>query len=63
MNHGTLVLTDGRARVYRIETYNHRTTAEVEWVVIYTQPTGREVIARTCKTRKEALQEAAIYRD
>lgn len=62
MKHGTLVLTDGRASVYRRETYNHRTTAAVEWRVVYTQSTGREVIARECKTRKDALQWAAIYR-
>lgn len=56
-----LVLTDGKARVYRKETFNHRTTALVEWLVVYTQPTGREVIVRECKTRKDAVKWAQIY--
>ncbi len=61
MNYGNLVATNGKARVYRKETFNHRTTAAVEWLVIYTQATGREVIAQACKTRKDALQWANIY--
>lgn len=62
MNYGTLVLTDGKARIFRKESFNHRTTAAVEWLVVYTQATGREVIAQTCKTRKDAITWAAIYR-
>lgn len=52
----------GRASVWRKESYNHGTTAKVEWVVKYKQPdTGNIVIVRECKTRKEALQWANIY--
>lgn len=61
MQHGKLVMTDGKARVYRQESYNHRTTANVEWIVVYTQPTGKDVVARTCATRKDAVQWASIY--
>lgn len=62
MNYGKLVLTDGKAKVFRNETYNHCTTGSVEWIVVYTQDTGREVIAQTCKTRKDAIVWAGIYR-
>ena len=54
----------GRSSVWRKESYNHGTTAKVEWLVKFIQPdTGKLVIVRECKTRKEAFQWANIYKD
>lgn len=60
-NFGKLVLTNGKAKIFRSESFNHRTTALIEWIVVYTQATGKEMIAQYCKTRKEAVTWAAIY--
>lgn len=53
----------GRASVWRKESFNHRTTAKVEWVVKFARAEGDTVIVRECKTRKDALQWAEIYKD
>ena len=53
-----LVTTLGRAALYRKETYNHRTTALVEWIVRVGDLTIRE-----CRTRKEAMTWLDIYKD
>lgn len=42
--------------IQRKESYNHRTTPLVEWIVWYQ---GR--IIRECKTRKEAQEWVRIY--
>jgi hypothetical protein len=47
----------GKATLYRRETYNHRTTPLVEWVV----KVGDRII-RECATRKEALIWLDIYK-
>jgi len=53
-----LVTTLGRTSLYRKETYNHRTTALVEWIVRVGDLTIRE-----CRTRKEAMTWLDIYKD
>lgn len=54
----------GRSSVYRKESYNHGTTAKVEWIVKYMRPvTGEMIVVRECKTRKEAFEWANIYKD
>jgi len=50
--------TVGKATLYRRETYNHRTTPLVEWIVKVGDRTIRE-----CATRKEALTWLDIYKD
>lgn len=56
-----LAKTVGKASVYRAESYNHNTTASVEWIVTIKWESGEERIVRSCKTRKEALEWAQIY--
>ena len=50
--------TVGKAALYRRETYNHRTTPLVEWVV----KVGDRIV-RECATRKEALTWLDIYKE
>lgn len=54
----TLIKTLGKAALYRKESYNHRTTPLIEWIVKVGEQTIRE-----CTTRKEALQWLDIYKD
>jgi hypothetical protein len=58
----TLAMTVGKAIIHRSESYNHNTNAKVEWTVTVKWASGEERIVRTCKTRKEALQWAEIYK-
>ena len=51
-------LTLGNATLYRRETYNHRTTPCIEWIV----KVG-DTIVRKCTTRKEAITWLNIYKD
>ena len=51
-----LIKTQGNACLYRKESYNHRTTPLIEWIVKVGEQTIRE-----CSTRKEALQWLEIY--
>lgn len=60
-DNGKLVLSNGRAQVFRKESYNHCTTGSVEWIVVYTQDNGCQVVAQNCKTRKDAMVWAGIY--
>jgi hypothetical protein len=53
-----LVTTLGLATLYRKETYNHRTTPLVEWVVRV-----GETIVMECRTKREALIWLNIYKD
>jgi hypothetical protein len=53
-----LHLTLGKASLYRKESYNHRTTALVEWVV----KVGDRIV-RECRTKKEAIVWLNIYKD
>lgn len=53
-----LVKINGKATMYRKESYNHRTTALVAWIV----KVG-DTIVRECTTRKEALVWLSIYKD
>ena len=53
-----LVTTLGRAALYRKETYNHRTTALVEWIVRVGDITIRE-----CSTKREAMIWLNIYKN
>ena len=48
--------TQGKASLYRKESYNGRTTAMVEWIV----KVGDQVI-RYCTTKKEALVWLNLY--
>jgi hypothetical protein len=50
--------TLGKAALYRRESYNHRTTPLVEWIV----KVGERIV-RECPTRKEALTWLNIYKD
>lgn len=54
----TLIATLGRASLYRKESYNHRTTALVEWIVRV-----GDTIVRECRTKREALTWLDIYKD
>lgn len=54
----TPVTTLGRAALYRKESYNHRTTALIEWVVRVGDTT-----IRVCLTKREALTWLNIYKD
>jgi hypothetical protein len=54
----TLVQTLGRATLYRKESYNHRTTALIAWVVKV-----NDSIVRECNTKREALEWLNIYKD
>ena len=58
-----LVKQEGKASLYRDEMYNHSTTAKVNWVVKWQQPTGNTVTVRECPTRKEALIYVNWYKD
>ena len=51
-------LTLGKAALYRRETFNHRTTPLVEWVV----KVGDRIV-RECTTRREALTWLNIYKE
>jgi len=51
-----LNLTQGRAALYRKESYNHRTTPRIEWIV----KVGDQIV-RECSTRREALTWLNIY--
>lgn len=53
----------GRAAVYRKESYRSGTSAKVEWIVKYMREGGEIVTVRECKTRKEAMQFAWIYKE
>lgn len=53
-----LVSTLGRASLYRKESYNHRTTPLIEWVVRV-----GDTIVRQCNTKREALTWLTIYKD
>jgi hypothetical protein len=50
--------TQGKASLYRKESYNGRTTAMVEWVV----KVGDQVI-RYCNTKREALVWLDLYKN
>jgi hypothetical protein len=50
--------TIGKATLYRSETYNHRTTPLVEWIVMV----GERIICQV-PTRKEAVVWLDIYKD
>jgi hypothetical protein len=58
MKHGLLVTTTGKASLYRKESFNGRTTAQIEWIV----KVGDQVI-RYCNTKKEAITWLALYKD
>ena len=50
--------TNGKASLYRKESYNGRTTAMVEWIV----KVGDQVI-RYCTTKKEAIIWLDLYKN
>ena len=54
----TIVQTNGKATLYRKESYNGRTTAQVEWIV----KVGEQTI-RCCDTKREAIVWLNIYKD
>jgi hypothetical protein len=53
-----LVKQQGQAALYRKESYNHRTTPLVEWLVYF-----KDKLVRECATRKEAMTWLDIYKD
>lgn len=57
MNHGSLVTVNGKAALYRKESFNGRTTAQVEWIV----KVGDQVV-RYCTTKREAVTWLEIYK-
>jgi hypothetical protein len=58
MRLGTLVITNGKAALYRKESFNGRTTAQIEWIVRV-----GEQIMRCCNTKREATIWLNIYKD
>jgi hypothetical protein len=52
----TPVKTEGKATLYRKETYNGRTTPLIEWIVKV-----QDSIVRECSTKKDALIWLSIY--
>jgi hypothetical protein len=52
----TLIKTLGAASLYRKESFNHRTTPLIEWIVKVGDQTIRE-----CTTRREALEWLTTY--
>jgi hypothetical protein len=57
-----LIEQQGKASLYRAESYNGNTNASVIWVVRYIDHNGKDVIARECTTRKEALSWLDLYK-
>ena len=57
MRFGTLVITAGKAALYRKESFNGRTTAQIEWIV----KLGDQVI-RCCTTKREAMIWLDMYK-
>ena len=51
-----LIKTQGNACLYRKESYNHRTTPVVEWIV----KVGDQIV-RKCQTRREAIVWLEMY--
>jgi len=58
MKYGPIIKTLGKANLYRRESFNGRTTAQVEWIVKVD-----DQIIRICPTRREALTWLEIYKD
>jgi len=56
MNNGLMVLNNGKASLYRKESFNGRTTPIIEWIIKYDNQ-----IIRYCKTKKEAIIWFNIY--
>jgi len=52
------IQTLGKATLYRRESFNHRTTPLIEWIV----KVGDQLI-RSCATKREALEWLNIYKD
>lgn len=52
------IKTLGKATLYRQESFNHRTTPLIEWIV----KVGDRLI-RSCATKREALQWLNTYKD
>jgi hypothetical protein len=53
-----LIYTLGRAALYRKESYNHRTTPLIEWVVRV-----GDMTVRVCRTKRDAITWIDIYKD
>ena len=53
-----LIDTLGHAALYRKESYNHRTTPLIKWVVRV-----GNLVVRECRTKREAKIWLAIYTD
>lgn len=53
---GELYATNGKATLYRKETYNHGTSAKIAWLVLV-----GDLLMRECATRKDALTWLDIY--
>ena len=58
MKSGTLVKMNGKAALYRKESFNGRTTAQIEWIV----RVGDQIM-RCCTTKREATIWLDIYKD
>jgi len=53
-----LIYTLGRAALYRKESYNHRTTPLIEWIVRV-----GDMTVRVCRTKRDAITWIDIYKD
>lgn len=51
-----LIESKGQATLYRKESYNHRTTPLIEWIV----KVGEQIV-RECNTQREAIVWLNIY--
>jgi hypothetical protein len=54
----TPITTLGLATLYRKESYNHRTTPLIEWIVRVGDKTMRQ-----CRTKRDAMTWLDIYKD
>lgn len=50
MNNALIILNNGKASLYRKESFNGRTTPIIEWII----KVNNQII-RECKTKKEAI--------
>ena len=57
MRTATLIQTQGKASLYRKESFNGRSTALIEWIVMV-----GDSVMRHCRTKKDAIVWLNIYK-
>lgn len=56
-----LIMTLGKASLYRKETYCGRSTPIIRWVVQFVRPDGNIRDVADCSTRKDAMHWLDLY--